>query len=358
MPFKDPNPNADPDARYKAVGSPRLVDEKTSALFAFQSPDGVEWERLDDDPIIPSSAGSFDSPNVAFWDPVREEYRAYFRYFAGEDDRRAIATATSPDFRSWSDPVSLSYADAPPEQLYTNCVRPYHRAPHLFVGFPARYVKREWTASTEDLPGLDHRRRRREENERFGTALTDTLLMTSRDGARFERWPRAFVPPGLWETDSMANWAYGDNYVAWYPVETESRTDGAPPELSLYATENHWNPEGSRLRRYTLRLDGFVSVQADRDGGEFVTPPLRFDGSELRVNAATSAGGSLSVELLDGEGTPIDGATLSDSVAFFGDSLDATVRWERGADVSHAAGRPVRLRFVLADADLYSFRFV
>ncbi len=43
---------------------------------------------------------------------------------------------------------------------------------------------------------------------------------------------------------------------------------GAPPELSLYASESYWTGHSSALRRYTLRLDGFVSAAAPMSGGE------------------------------------------------------------------------------------------
>ena len=41
----------------------------------------------------------------------------------------------------------------------------------------------------------------------------------------------------------------------------------------------------------------------------------------------------------------------------FGDTVDRTVTWKQGADVSSLAGKPVRLRFVLQDADLYAYQF-
>ena len=43
------------------------------------SPDGVHWEMMQDEPII--TDGKFDSQNLAFWDEVRSEYRAYIRDF-------------------------------------------------------------------------------------------------------------------------------------------------------------------------------------------------------------------------------------------------------------------------------------
>jgi hypothetical protein len=33
------------------------------------------------------------------------------------------------------------------------------------------------------------------------------------------------------------------------------------------------------------------------------------------------------------------------------------VHWQSGSDLGTLAGKPVRLRFVLRDADLYSIRF-
>ena len=40
-----------------------------------------------------------------------------------------------------------------------------------------------------------------------------------------------------------------------------------------------------------------------------------------------------------------------------GDHIDQTVTWRNGEDVSHLAGKPIRLRFVMKDADLYSLQF-
>jgi hypothetical protein len=34
------------------------------------------------------------------------------------------------------------------------------------------------------------------------------------------------------------------------------------------------------------------------------------------------------------------------------------VPWKQGSDVSKLAGQPIRLRFVMREADLYAFRFV
>ena len=343
-PFKDPNPNCKPEARYKAVAS------GGGKLLAFTSPDGIHWSRLQDKPII--TKGAFDSQNLAFWDTVRGQYRAYVRDF--RKGLRDIRTATSRDFVNWTEPVWLEYPGAPAEQLYTNQIEPYYRAPHIFIGFPTRYIDRGWSASMEALPELEHRRLRSSANRRFGTALTDGLFMTSRDGRVFKRWGEAFLRPGLRPKD---NWKYGDNYQAWGVVETKSDVPGAPNELSIYATESYWTGHADWLRRFTLRIDGFVSVQAPLAGGELVTRPLVFEGSKLEINFSTSAAGSVRIEIQDADGTPVEGFRLADCPEIFGDALERVVSWKGNSDVGRLAGKPVRLRFVLRDADLYSIRF-
>ena len=87
------------------------------------------------------------------------------------------------------------------------------------------------------------------------------------------------------------------------------------------------------------------------------TQPIVFAGKTLSVNFATSAAGSMWVELQTADGKPIKGFALADSVELFGDTLDRKVTWKQGADVSALAGKPVRLQFKLKDADLYSFQF-
>ena len=54
-----------------------------------------------------------------------------------------------------------------------------------------------------------------------------------------------------------------------------------------------------------MRLDGFVSADADYSGGELTTRLLSFEGDKLEVNVDTGGGGVLQVEVLDEAGTPI-----------------------------------------------------
>ena len=345
-PFKDPNPNAPAAERYKAFANNRGY----KGLFALCSPDGIHWTQMHDEPVI--TKGYFDSQNLAFWDAERGEYRDYHRDFRHGRD---IMTCVSPDFLNWSEPVFIDYNPTRIAELYTNQIKPYYRAPHLFVGFPARYVERPWSPAIEDLPEQEHRRLRADAQERHGAAVTDGLFMSSRDGLEFNIWPEAFIRPGLRPQD---NWTYGDNYQNWGLVTTPSQFVGAPDELSMYVSEGYWRGPGVSQRRYTLRVDGFVSLHAPPSGGTMITKPIRFRGNNLELNFSASAAGSVRVELLHGQvDKAIDGFGLDDCVELLGDDLDRTVRWTQGADVSNFSGEIVRLRFVLKDADIYSFRF-
>lgn len=345
-PFRDTNPACPEEERYKAVG----YGDGPHGLYALKSADGIHWTFLQEAPILTDAA--FDTQNLAFWDEVRGEYRVYIRDF--KDRVRGIRTATSKDFRAWTAAEWLVFPGAPVEPLYTNQVKPYYRAPHLFVGFPSRYMERGWSPSMEALPEVEHRRMRSKASDRYGMALTDALFMSSRDGLSFKRWGEAFLRPGLRTKD---NWAYGDNYIAWHVVETAADLENAPNELSLYATESYWTDSSSALRRFTLRLDGFVSVNAPLSGGELITKPILFTGRELALNFATSAAGAIRIEIQDPEGNPLDGFRLEDAPEIFGDALERVAPWKQGSDLAALAGRPVRLRFVMCDADLYAFQF-
>jgi hypothetical protein len=356
-PFKDTNPNCAPEARYKALAG--IMSE--GGLFAFQSADAIHWSLMSDKPVV--TKGAFDSQNLAFWDATIGKYRCYFRIFSkGVTTQaewkpagvRAIRTGTSSDFLNWGDEADLTYVDSPAEQLYTNQIAPYYRAPHILIGMPTRYVERGWSDSMRALPDRENRELRASAHERYGTALTEGLLMASRDGIQFKRWNEAFLRPGIGRPGS---WQYGHQYIAWNVVETASALPGAPSELSLYATEDYWHGKGGKLRRYTLRMDGFVSINAPMKGGELLSRPLKFTGSKLTVNFATSAAGSVRIEIQDTNGEPIEGFSLADCPEQFGDSLNHVVTWQNEPDLSSLSGKPVRLRFVLKDADLYSLQF-
>lgn len=376
--FKDSNPRVAPDARYKMF----LSSRHPLGMLPMKSSDGIHWLPLSNSPVI--TDGAFDAMNLAFWDSERGEYRAFWRYFtAGVTQEtkwepagvRAIRTAASKDLIHWENQSNLRYPGSPEEQLYENGIHPYYRAPHLLIGLPVRYVDRanpvyttpaigngragpdrirQWPASLRMLPDFDQRTERAALIERLGSSLTEGLFMSSRDGVTFRRWNEAFLRPGV---ERPGTWNYGQQFVCWQIVETQSAFEGAPRELSLYATEGNWRDQGTSLRRYTLRLDGFVSIHAPMSGGELVTKPIRFRGNSLSLNFATSAAGDIRIEIQDAEGKPLSGFALADCDELFGDTVDRIATWKGSSNLSTIAGQTIRLRFVLRDADLFSFQF-
>jgi hypothetical protein len=341
--FKDPNPACRAGEEYKAVGSGQ------GGLQAWKSSDALHWSLLRPEAII--TKGAFDTQNITFWDAQRGHYWAYIRDF--HNGIRDIRVATSPDFLTWTEPEMLKYEDSPDEPLYTNQIEPYFRAPHLFVGFPTRYVERGWEQSFESMPDKPHRQARMKVSGRYGTAVTDGLFMSSRDGRTFRRWGEAIIRPGIERTH---NWVYGDGYQTYGLLVTPAADPLAPAELSAYAPENFWK-ESECLRRYTFRMDGFVSLNAPLKGGDVVTKPLTFAGKELVLNFATSAAGSVKVELQDDAGQPLPGHALADCDDIFGDTIERLVTWKGSADLADLAGKTVRLRFALKDADVWAMKF-
>ncbi len=332
-PFLDANPDAPADQRYKALGG-----TGAPGLIAFASPDGLHWKELQKEPVV--TQGAFDSQNNAFWSQSEGKYVCYFRVF--RENTRWIARTTSDDFIHWTEPVDLDLDGKPRQHLYTNQIDPYVRAPHIYLGLPTRFFPGRRVVTEAEA-----RRIGTPTEWNYANDCTDVLLCSARGGAELKRtFLEAFVRPGL----DLRNWTSRANYAARGIVET------GEDELSLYVKHNGGYPT-AHLRRYTLRPDGFVSVYGPYSGGEMTTKPLVFSGDRLSINYATSAGGGLKVEIQAPDGQPLEGFALADCPEIIGDRVEGTVRWKGGEDLGPLAGKPVRLRFLLRDADLYSVRF-
>ena len=344
-PLLDTNPDAPAAERYKAIGGTE------GGLHAFVSADGLRWKRMQEEPFLVSAdipiphRHLFDSQNLAFWSPAEDCYVCYFRIW---DGIRRIARTTSKDFRSWTPAVLMRQlhddgggpVPAPEEHLYTNQTSPYFRAPHIYVATAARFFPGRQVVSDEQAALLNV-------NPKYYKDSSDSVFMTSRGGDVYDRtFLEGFLKPGI----GLSNWVSRANYPALNIVQT------GPAEMSFYVNHEYAQPS-AHLKRYSLRLDGFASVHAGARDGELLTKPLVFDGKKLSINFATSAAGSVRVEIQEADGTPIPGYTLADSVDVIGNEIERHVRWKSGDSVSALADRPVRLRFILRDADLFALQF-
>lgn len=334
--FKDTRPGVPEDEVYKGVGrSTAHAGLKVAGIFGVVSAEGVRWRRARPGPLIlaPKDDPQFDNPPCAFWDERSGRYLLYTRgwYPDGPEHRiRAIRMATSDDFVHWQPLEYIDIGERPwGEELYTTSAHAYYRAPY-YVMFPKRFVP-----DRTFMPDWEHQ------------GQSDVVFMTSRDGRKWTRLFReAFLRPGL----DPLNWHERSILVAPNVMKT---ADG---EMSLYSLQNY-RTDSVHIRRLTLREDGFISVNAPFGGGELLTKPLRFEGNRLEINYATSAIGFVRVEILNREGSPIDNHAEDDCKEIFGDEISRIVRWNIGPDVGALAGRHIRLRFVMKDADLYSYRF-
>jgi len=381
-PFIDTNPAARPEERYKAVaglGENMLVFRKgqlpkeRSGIFTFASPDGIHWKRTSEKCVFTDGSRCFDSQNVAFWSQLERCYLLYYRQHVDErtnqtvrDDVhyypyhvKTIARATSKDFVHWSEGQMMDLGEPPTRRdthFYVSQTHPYFRAPHIYIATPKRLNEGHSALTLEQvtpilqeledhgLQGFDYLGTG---EQRFHKDCSDVMLLTSRGGLKYDRTFRdAFIRPGI----GLRHWGSRSNLAARGVVQT------GPAEMSLYV-HRHYGMWTHHLERFTLRLDGFASVNAPYDGGELLTKPFQFGGKELVINYATSGAGSVRVEVRDEDNGAIPGFTLDDCPEIIGDEIERVVRWKNGSDVSKLAGQNVRLRFVMTDADLYSIRF-
>ena len=354
--FYDTNPACPAEEKYKAVGQARGTyngEENVFGLWCWTSPDGYHFTLSH----MLTNQGRFDSLNTVFW--KEGKYYCYMRDFhniipGGEisDATRDVRVMTSTDMIHWTTPKMLEFNDKYDIPLYTNNVVPYDRADHVFVGFPVRYCERKsMTENVEQFPSLPIKLNASKcceypvDIKRMALVTTDCIFMCSRDGEKWYRYNEAFMTGGM---ETPENWVYGDCYLAYHWL------DAGDDKLYLYDFDRHFVfDEPKRLRRYEIRKDGFACYMAGGEEAVLVTKPLEFSGKDLHLNFETSAYGYIYVDVLDEAGNPISG----ESFEIYGNTIDRKISFADGTDFSAFANKPVRLRFRMRDAKLYSMKF-
>ena len=334
-PFLDTRPGAPQNERFKALGGTRK-----SGLIAYVSADGVRWKKLREEPVF--TRGIFDSQNVAFWSGSEQCYLCYFRTWTETDygGFRTISRTTSKDFLNWTEPVEMKFGDTPHEHLYTNQTHPYFRAPHIYVAVAARFLPGRQVLNKKQARQL-------KVNPNYFKDCSDAVLMTTRGSNIYDRtFMEAFIRPGI----GLQNWGSRSNYPALNIVQT------GPAEMSIYVQHDYAQPT-AHLRRYSLRLDGFTSIYAPYKGGSMTTKPFIFTGKKLLLNFATSAPGYVKVEIQNAQGKPVPGYSLNNADELIGNYIEHPASWSSETDVSSLSNQPIRLHFVMKDANLYSLQF-
>lgn len=361
--FKDPVEN-DSSRRYKLLFSANPDGTNASWLSsAAWSADGIHWEASKELPLIPFS----DTQLCPFWDHRRGRYTAFLRY--GPPNTRIISCIESEDFLSWSPKLTVlrpTRLDGPlATQFYQMTPLPYEG---IYLGLVCAYHNETLKQPPPDEPWTDRKNlhlafsRNGVTWTRVGRqgAFAAAALQEERDWRR-EALDAAFLPYG----EKDVSWDWGtihpyfmpapmivDDQIRFYYLGQNGRNwwnyQGDPPALNPQAT-----PPDTAVGLATLRLDGFVSIDAETEG-TMTTRPLVFLGDTIEVNV-DAAGGRLVVEALDESGRAIDGFAKDDCDPIGDDALRRAVSWKGSDDCHLLQGRPIRLRFHLQRCKLYAF---
>ena len=350
----------DPGRRFKMMYSAQPTLKSSLSGCVAYSADGIHWKPEARNPLIPYS----DTQIAPYWDARLSRYVAYLRF--GPPNIRKIARIESTDFLHWSPKLTvipgksrlggtMSKLDQPfMTNHYTMTVMPYAG---IYIGLLNTYHGETRKPIPDDQPWMDR---------------VDAQLVFSRNGVTWQRvlgdgaitasqlredrdWKRAaesatFLPYGRFKKD----WDWGQIYPHHPPlvVGDEIRFYYAGISARHWAAAHKDKPDHA-IGLATLRLDGFVSVETARQGS-LTTRPIVFLGDTLVVNA-NAKGGSLVVEALDVNGTVIKGFARGDCKPITGDSVRHVLTWKGDTDCHLLQGRPIRLRFHLKNAKLYSF---
>ncbi|MDA0589859.1 MAG: hypothetical protein O3C17_17800 [Planctomycetota bacterium] len=343
-----------PQRRFKMmyVANPEAKPSSLSTRIAY-SADGIHWKQEPANPVIPFS----DTQIAPYWDQRLGRYVAHLRF--GPPNTRVVSRIESADFLHWSPKVTVlrkTKLDAPlSTEFYTMTGVPYEG---VYIGLLNTYNYETISPIPADKQWWDR---------------VNNQLVFSRNGVTWQRvvkngvispselkddrdWKReaeqaTFLPYGT--TDDA--WDWGQVYPHHPPLVVGD-------EIRFYygGTRNrHWlnyhpEPINSGVGLATLRLDGFVSVNAGVEPGTLTTKPLVFFGDTLEINANAEEG-SLTVEALDVEGKVIEGFGAADCTPIITDSVRHVVKWKGNADCHLLQARPIKLQFHLKNAKLYAF---
>ncbi len=328
------DPSAPPEARYKSVSQGLFlgIGDRPYFVAGMTSPDGLRWTR-NPQPICPVFA---DSQYSGMWDPGQHRYVIYGRV-AGRGGR-AIGRSTSEHFENFaplSPVLQMGPNDPPGADLYNPACQRCPGASDLYLMFPSLFRHREDTLEIQ--------------------------LAVSRDGEKWT-WPdreTPFIPLGMSADFDGGSLYMGNGGCVRTGDDLSFYFSGSPLKHEEVELTKLTSPANRRvISRAVARPDRLVSATADATGGQFDTPPIRFTGRRLVVNAVARPGGSVRVGLLDAEGRSIPGLGLEECQSLRDDKVAWPVTWGDGHSIAEWSNRPVRLRIELRDADLFGFQFL
>ena len=342
----------DPQRRYKAMGElegPPPANTNGGAAVAF-SPDGIHWNEYEGNPVVHHGPNMGDSPAMLGWDPKIKKYVFYPRpghplapEIYGNGDHRHIRSygySTSDDFIHWTPTRMMLTPDHDDRNDYQYMQYTAGIDGEFYIGFNAVYETHEQT--------------------------WDIFLMSSRDGFHWN-WIDRKVPflgrseyPGYdagYMTPSGP--IFHDNQVWIY--------------YGAFSGAHSYNSSKLGVDRMTVALctlpqNRWMGLMAGPHRATIITRPLIFKGSKLMVdieaglpmekprNPPRYDECEVRAALEDQSGGRIEGFTIDRSKVLRASGEQAMI-WE-GGDTGKLAGKPVRIRFEMHSAALYSIQFL
>ncbi|MBN1943283.1 MAG: hypothetical protein JW849_08320 [Phycisphaerae bacterium] len=308
----------DPSRRYKAA-----IRNYSGQFDAGYSSDGLRWRVAE--PIMHQAQDA----SAVFWDHVEKKWIFSCKIFI--NGKRARGYAESRDFEHYTDTYPILVADekdGSADELYGFSILRYQSA---YVGLLKVY--------------------------HTDTGLCDVQIAFSRNG---KHWLREDRTPFIPNDPTEGVWDHGNIDDTGFPVQMGD-------ELWFYyagrSVTHDFKPNDGSMGLGTLRLDGFVSLDASAAGGVLTTQPVRLSGDTLYVNADVG-GGEMQVEILDTTqrqskvdevDIPIAPFLKTDSIPITADGVRQAVIWKDQPSLKTLEQRPVRLRFHMKNAKLFSF---
>ena len=370
------DPNAPPEHRYRSQGNGQ------GYMPFYSSPDGIHWQETHRVKLPSTITGSskVDGRSNIHWDVELGRYVMFTRlFFAAANPtpkgsgiyrgHRAVRRLESDDLVHWDnerlvlthDETDLAahladLPDQPPVDYNFATVFRYPDERGLWFMLATCY----WHWYDRDADGISL-----VSGYGLGPNANDIRLLVSTDGKHFEwlggRAPFIRLgPEGRFDSRLVHEMAYPIpmGQELWLYYQGSNLEHGGAERNGEKILDPAASEPKDAISRAVMRLDGFVSADAEYAGGELTTPPLVFEGERLLLNLDTSGGGEVKVEIQDESGTPLPGHTLAEVRPLNGNSVAMPVRWTSGDNVGALAGRPVRLRFAMKDCKLYAFQFV
>ncbi|MES2391608.1 MAG: hypothetical protein V4555_08205 [Acidobacteriota bacterium] len=312
------------------------------------SPDGMHWTPATKDPIFTKIG---DTHTLLGWDPKRQKYVGYFRPRnpPGPVPRRTVGISLSDDCVTWT-PLQEILAPDEHDPVGTEF---YYLSPiqvgDMYIGL--------LTVLHIDRQFLDFRQTDPEGPEQ----TADVQLVSSRDGIHWTRM--ANRQPWL-RLGDFESW---DDQNLWpvTPITHDGRVliyyGGQPVRHTIPKLQNEFGKKIDGRTRVggvglvTLREDGWVAARPNLGRrATLTTRTITLEHPNLYINADASQG-KCTIELLSADNKPLPQFSGANAIVLSSDSLRHHASFKHS--LAQLKGQPIRLRFTLEHAKLYSFQF-